>query len=84
MRTVTRRRPSYRWLVVVLAVDVLGLGALLLNQWLEGSLWVVWAYAAGLAAASFPWLLRLSDEVFSAARSVHIVPLTGEKNPPAG
>ena len=81
MRSVTRRRPSYRWLVLVLALDVLGLAALLLNQWLDAPTWVAWAYAAGLAAAVFPWLLKLADGVFSAARSSRTVPQMGEKNP---
>lgn len=81
MRTVARRRPSYRWLVVVLAADVLGLAALLLNQWLEGPAWVAWAFAAGIATAAFPWLLRLADQVFSAARSARTIPWMGEKNP---
>lgn len=81
MRSVTRRRTSYRWLVLVLAFDVLGLAALLLNQWLDAPAWVAWAYAAGFSAAIFPWLLKLADEVFSAARSSRAVPLMGEKNP---
>lgn len=81
MRTVSRRRPSYRWLVVVLAMDVLGVAALLLNQWFEGPVWVAWAFAAGIAAAAFPWLLQLADQVFNAAQSVRTIPLVGEKNP---
>jgi len=81
MRTVVRRRPSYRWLVLVLAIDVLGLAALLLHQWLGGPAWVAWAFAAGVCAALLPWLLRLADHVFIAARTPRTVPLMGEKNP---
>ena len=81
MRTVARRRPSYRWLVLVLAVDVLALAALLLNQWLEGPVWVAWAFAAGIAIGVFPWLLRLADRVFGAAGIPLTIPLAGEKNP---
>lgn len=81
MRTVARRRPYYRWLVLVLAVDVLGLAALLLNQWLGGPTWVAWAFAAGIVAGVFPGLLRLADQVFNAACSVPTIPLVGEKNP---
>lgn len=81
MRPVVRRRPAYRWLVVVLAIDVLGLAALLLNQWLEGPVWVAWASAAGVATAVFPCLLRLADQVFTAAQGPATIPLVGEKNP---
>lgn len=83
MRSVTRRRPAYRWLVLILALDVLGLSSMLLNQWLGGRAWVAWAYAAGLSAASLPWLLRLSDEVFRAACSLHH-PTGGRKKPVGG
>jgi len=81
MRTVTRRRPAYRWLVAVLAADVLGLTALLLNQSLDWPAWRIWSLAAVVSVTALPWLLRLSDEVFSAARRGHTIPLAGEKSP---
>lgn len=84
MRTVSRRRSSYRWLVLILAIDVLGLASLLLNQLLAGPSWVAWAYAAGVAAAAVPWLMDLADRVFRAAGTTVTVPLAGGKNPRAG
>lgn len=84
MRTVSRRRSSYRWLVSVLAVDVLALTALLFNQWLADAAGLAWLLAAVVTAATLPWLLRLSDRVFAAAGSGGIIPLAGEKTPWAG
>lgn len=81
MRTVSRRRSSYRWLVAVLAADVLGLVALLLNQWLEAEPWFIWSFSAVAAGTSLPWLLVLADRVFDAAGTSPIVPLAGEKSP---
>ena len=81
MRTVSRRRPSYRWLVAVLAVDVLGLIALLLNQWLEAESWFIWSISAVAAGTALPWLVPLADRVFEAAGTGPILPLVGEKSP---
>ena len=81
MRTVSRRYTSYRWLVAVLAADVLGLTALLLNQWLAYEAWLSWLLAAVVTAAVAPWLLKLADQVFAGAGRFATIPMTGEKNP---
>ena len=81
MRTVSRRHSSYRWLVAVLAADVLGLTALLLNQWFAYPTWLSWLLAAAVTAVAFPWLLKLADKVFAGAGRFATIPMTGEKNP---
>lgn len=81
MRTVSRQRSSYRWLVTVLAADVMGLVALLLNQWLEAEAWFIWSFSAVAAGTSLPWLVVLADRVFEAAGTGSIIPLAGEKSP---
>lgn len=81
MRTAPRRHLSHASLVLLLAADVLALTALLLNQWLEAPVLVLWGFAAGLTLAAMPWLVRLVDKVFVLARSYRNVPLAGESFP---
>ncbi|WP_187471122.1 hypothetical protein [Luteimonas viscosa] len=77
MRTAPRRHLSYASLVLLLAADLLALGALLLNQWLEiGQGWS-WLLAAGATAVLMPALLWLADRVFEAARSFGNVTISG-------
>ncbi|WP_202845110.1 hypothetical protein [Luteimonas saliphila] len=77
MRTAPRRHLSYASLVLLLAADLLALGALVLNQWLEiGPGWS-WLLAAGATAALMPALLWLADRVFAAARAFGNVTISG-------
>ena len=84
MRTVPRRHRARYWLLGLLAADLGGLAALLFNQWFVDSLLVSWLLAGLLAAASIPWLARLADLLFEAARTAVNIPLAGEKTPRAG
>ena len=77
MRTAPRRHLSYASLVLLLAADLLALGALVLNQWLEiGQGWS-WLLAAGATVALMPALLWLVDRVFEAARAFGNVTISG-------
>ena len=77
MRTVPRRHLSYASLVLLLAVDLLALTALVFDQWFAiGQGWS-WLLAAGATAAALPLLLWLADRVFTAARTVANVAISG-------
>lgn len=77
MRAVPRRHLSYASLVLLLAVDLLALASLLLNQWLEiGPGWS-WLLGAVLTLTALPGLLWAADRVFAAARAAGNIPMTG-------
>ncbi len=77
MRAVPRRHLSYASLVLLLAVDLLALASLLLNQWLEiGQGWS-WLLGAALTLVALPGLLWAADRVFAMARPVGNIPMTG-------
>lgn len=84
MRTVPRRQLSYASLVVLLAVDVLALTALLFNQWVAVMPAMSWLLASAVTAVTMPWLLKLADKVFDAARGGRNIPMMGEKIPWSG
>lgn len=77
MRPAPRRHISHASLVTLLAVDLLALNSLLIDQWLEVGLGWSWLLGAGLTLALFPALLRLVSWVFTAARRQRNIPLAG-------
>lgn len=77
MRPVPRRHLSYASLVLLLAVDVLALAALLLNQLFATPPLATWLFAAGVTTVAMPALLRLADRVFALARASRNIPFPG-------
>lgn len=67
VRSNPRHLPSYRWLLLLLAVDAFALASLLFNQWLGGAFGQALAPAALATVAAIPWLSRLADKVFDMA-----------------
>ena len=77
MRAAPRRYLSHASLVTLLAVDLLALSSLVIDQWFEiGSGWS-WLLGAGLTLALLPALLRLATWVFEAARRERNIPFSG-------
>jgi len=70
MRALPRRHLSYASLAILLAVDLLALSALVLDQWLAIGRGWVWLLAAVLTLVMLPAVLRLVDQVFVAARTM--------------
>lgn len=81
MRATRQSHLSYGSLVLLLAVDVLGLSAFFLDQWFDMGPGGVWLGAGVVTAVTLPGLLRLADKVFAAARAYRNIPVMGVKIP---
>ena len=77
MRPAPRRHLSHASLVMLLAVDLLALSSLVIDQWFAiGPGWS-WVLGAALTLGQLPGLVWLVDRVFAAARSVRNIPIAG-------
>ncbi len=77
MRTVPRRHLSYASLVLLLAVDLLALIAIVIDQWLGVGQGWAWLLAVGATAMAMPVLLWLADRVFAAAATDENTAISG-------
>jgi len=77
MHAAPRRHLSYASLVMLLAVDLLALASLLVDQWFAIGRGWSWVLGAALTLALLPGLLWLADRVFAAARSTRNIPIAG-------
>ena len=77
MRAAPRRHLSHASLVMLLAVDLLALSSLVIDQWFALGRGWSWVLGAALTLALLPVLLHLVDRVFAAARSVRNIPVAG-------
>ena len=77
MRPSPRRHLSHASLVTLLAVDLLALSSLVVDQWLAlGPGWS-WLLGGALTLALLPALLRLASWVFAAAGRERNIPFAG-------
>ena len=77
MRATPRRHLSYASLATLLAVDLLALSSLVIDQWLViGSGWA-WVLGTALTLVLLPAVLRLVDGVFAMALAARNIPVTG-------
>ncbi|TWG90540.1 MULTISPECIES: hypothetical protein [Luteimonas] len=81
MPAVPHRQLSRASLAMLLAVDLLALSALLIDQWFAVGAGWSWLLGAALTLALLPGVLWLVDRVFAAACRVEDIPLTGETFP---
>lgn len=81
MPALPRRHLSHASLVVLLAIDLLVLVALLVNQFVTDHLLLSWAVGAVVAAGLLPWMLKIADRVLAMARTTRNVPLAGGSFP---
>lgn len=77
MRAAPRRHLSHASLVALLAVDLLALTSLVIDQWFDLGRGWSWLLGAALTLALLPALLRLAGWVFSAARQQRNIPVAG-------
>ncbi len=77
MRASPRRHLSHASLVTLLAVDLLALSALLIDQWFGIDPGWSWLLGGALTLALLPALLRLASWVFAAARRERNIPFAG-------
>jgi hypothetical protein len=68
-------------LVAFLAADLLGLSALLYDQWFAVDAPQAWLFAAVLTVCALPLLFRAADAVMVMAQDVASGQITGEKIP---
>lgn len=81
MRSTSASRLRRHALLGFLAVDMLGLAALLLDQVFSADPVYPWIIAMGLVIAALPLLAQAVDYVLSTPSDAAIVPDTGEKIP---
>jgi len=77
MRPAPRRHLSHASLLMLLAVDLLALSSLVIDQWFAIGRGWSWVLGAALTLALLPVLLQLVDRVFAAARSARNIPIAG-------
>jgi hypothetical protein len=77
MRPAPRRHLSHASLVMLLAVDLLALSSLVIDQWLAICRGWSWVLGAALTLGLLPGLVWLVDRVFAAARSARNIPIAG-------
>ena len=77
MRASPRRHLSRTSLVTLLAVDLMALSSIVIDQWLAiGAGWS-WLLGGALVLALLPALLRLASWVFTAAGRERNIPIAG-------
>jgi len=77
MRASPRRHLSHASLVTLLAVDLLALSSLLVDQWLALGVGWSWLLGAALTLALLPALLRAAAWAVEAGRGERNIPITG-------
>ncbi|HRP86868.1 MAG TPA: hypothetical protein PLS34_05030 [Gammaproteobacteria bacterium] len=77
MPAAPRRQLSRASLLLLLAVDLIALSALVMNQWLGLARGWSWLLGTVLGLALLPVLLRLVDRVLAAARAARNIPIAG-------
>ncbi|MGY1410733.1 MULTISPECIES: hypothetical protein [unclassified Luteimonas] len=77
MHAAPRRHLSHASLLMLLAVDLLALSSLVIDQWLAIGRGWSWVLGAALTLVLLPALLGLVDRVFVAARTARNIPIAG-------
>lgn len=81
MSLFSRRRLLYAALILLLALDLLGLSAFVYAQGFGVEAPQVWVLATVVVLALWPLLVRLANAVFATAEPGRIVPEMGENIP---
>jgi hypothetical protein len=81
MRPALRHRLFRYGFVAFSALDLLGLGALVFNQWLGVASPQVWVLSGVLMLSALPLLFRLADVVIALAARYESGSFLGEKIP---
>ena len=77
MRASPRRHLSHASLVALLALDLLALSALVIDQWFAIDSGWAWLLGVALTLALLPALLGLVDRVFAMAGLARNIPVAG-------
>ena len=81
MRPILRHRLFRYGFVALTALDLLGLAALVFNQWFGVAAPQVWVLATVLVLTALPLLFRLADVVIALAARYESGSFLGEKIP---